>query len=126
MDTNFSIRKTSRGIPPRILYKEIKNDILGKDFDLSLVFVGDMLATRLNIERRKKGYTPNILTFPLTEKSGEMFINLREAKRQAKQYGISYTKWTLQLFIHGLLHLEGMDHGATMETKEQKLVRKYS
>lgn len=126
MDDTFSIRKTSRGIPPRILYKEIKTAILGKDFDLSLVFVGDMLSTRLNVERRGKSYTPNVLTFPLTETSGEMFINLRESKRQAKQYGISYTKWTLQLFIHGLLHLEGMEHGATMEVKEQKLVKKFS
>ena len=56
MDTTFSVRKTSRSIPPRILYKEIKNDILGKNFDLSLVFVGDMLATRLNVERRQKSY----------------------------------------------------------------------
>ncbi|MBL1434316.1 rRNA maturation RNase YbeY [Candidatus Wolfebacteria bacterium] len=126
MDTNFSIRKTSRGIPPRILYKQIKTDVLGKDFDLSLVFVGDMLSTRLNVERRGKGYTPNVLTFPLTESSGEMFINLREAKREAKKYSISYTTWTLQLFIHGLLHLEGMSHGDTMEKKEQKLVKKYS
>lgn len=126
MDTTFSVRKTSRGIPPRILYKEIKNDILGKDFDVSLVFVGDMLATRLNVERRGKSYTPNVLTFPLTKSSGEMFINLRQAKREAKKYGISYTTWTLQLFIHGLLHLEGMAHGDTMEKKEQKLVKKYS
>ena len=126
MDTTFSVRKTSRSIPPRILYKEIKNDIVGKNFDLSLVFVGDMLATRLNVERRKKSYTPNVLTFPLSETSGEMFINLMEAKRQAKKYGIPYRTWTLQLFIHGLLHLEGMSHGDTMEKKEQKLVKKYS
>ncbi len=85
-----------------------------------------MLATRLNVERRGKSYTPNVLTFPLSDTSGEIFINLREAKRQAKKYGVPYREWTLKLFIHGLLHLEGMSHGDTMENKEQKLVKKYS
>jgi probable rRNA maturation factor len=126
MNTTFTVQKTSRSIPPRVLYEDIKNDLLGKKFELSLVFVGDTLSHKLNIERRGKDYIPNVLTFPLTKTSGEMFINLAQAKREAKKYKISYKNWTLQLFIHGLLHLEGMDHGATMDTKEQKLVKKYS
>jgi len=126
MDITFTVSKTSRSTPPRVLYEEIKNDILGKNFELSLVFVGDTLSQKLNIERRGKNYIPNVLTFPLSKTSGEMYINLAQAKREAKKYKLSYKIWTLQLFIHGLLHLEGMDHSATMDTKEQKLVKKYS
>ncbi|XKT75124.1 MAG: rRNA maturation RNase YbeY [Patescibacteria group bacterium UBA2103] len=126
MDTTFTVGGTSRSNPPRFPYAKIKDDILGKNFSVSLAFVGDTLSTRLNKERRNKDYTPNVLTFPLTENSGEIYINLAEAKRQAKKYGITYKKWVLQLFIHGLLHLEGMPHGDTMENKEQQLVKKYA
>lgn len=126
MDTTFTIRKTARSTPPRLSYEKIKDDLLGKKFSLSLVFVGDTLSTRLNKELRNKDYTPNVLTLPLSGSSGEMFINLNQAKKEAKKYGVPYTKWVLQLFIHGLLHLEGHQHGATMEKTEQKLVQKYS
>jgi len=126
MNTTFTIGKTSRSTPPRFPYATIKNDILGEKFCVSLVFVGNTLATRLNRERRNKAYTPNVLTFPLTATSGEIYINLLEAQRQAKKHNIPYNRWVLQLFIHGLLHLDGMPHSATMERKEQRLVKKYA
>lgn len=125
MHSTTHIRNTTRSTPPRISYEEIKNDLLGKSFELSLVFIGDTRAKRLNKELRNKTYNPNVLTLPLSKQSGEMFINLRQAKKEAGAYGVSHKAWVLRLFIHGLLHLEGHQHGATMEHTEEKLVKKY-
>lgn len=126
MEENFSIRKTSRSTPPRIPFKKIATSLLGTDFSLSLVFIGDSLARSLNKTYRGKTYAANVLTFPLTKNSGELFINLHQAKKEARKYGIPYRTWVLRLFIHGLLHLEGMRHGATMEAAEEKLVTRFS
>ena len=126
MQETFSVTQTSRSTPPRILYEDIAAEILPKKYELSLVFIGDTLARKLNKERRGKTYAANVLTFPLSEQSGEIFINLAQAKKQAVRYGISYRQWVLQLFIHGLLHLKGMHHGATMESTERTLVKRYS
>lgn len=126
MHTTVSIARTARSTPPRISYQDIALEVLPRGFEVSLVFVGDTLSTRLNIERRNKAYTPNVLTFPLTDRSGEIFINLLQAKREAKRAGISYKEHVLHLFIHGLLHLKGMGHGATMERTECALVEKFS
>lgn len=125
MQTTLSVARTARSTPPRISYESIAQEVLPKGFEVSLVFVGDTLSTRLNIERRNKTYTPNVLTFPLSKNSGEIFINLAQAKREAKKYGISHRAHVLHLFIHGLLHLKGMGHGATMERTEHALVEKF-
>ena len=125
MQTTVSIARTARSTSPRISYEVIATEVLPKGYELSLVFVGDTLSKRLNLERRKKTYTPNVLTFPLTKKSGEIFINLAQAKREAQKSGVGYRKWVLLLFIHGLLHLKGIGHGATMERTERALTEKF-
>ena len=40
-----------------VLFESIKDKVLGPDYDLSLVFVGNALGRRLNREHRKKDYT---------------------------------------------------------------------
>jgi probable rRNA maturation factor len=98
----------------------MKNAILGPEYDLSLVFVGDDESRQINIETRDKGYVPNVLSFPLDDISVEFFINPLEAKRQAQQFDRTPTNMIGFLYIHGLVHLKGMDHGVTMERTEAK------
>ena len=75
---------------------------------------------------RKKTYVPNVLSFPLTNLIGEIYITPEVAKREAKKYGMTVNGYIGYLFIHGCLHLKGHDHGATMEKAEQKYVRDFS
>jgi probable rRNA maturation factor len=126
---NLRINHTVRTITPRLRglpYEEMKKAILGSDYDLSLVFVGDTISKRLNSSWRGKDRPTNILSFPLSESSGEIFINLPLCEREVKKSGEKLHTWISKLFIHGLLHLKGMQHGDTMERAEIKFCKKFN
>ena len=123
--TTFSISSTVKQYPAHP-FETIKNDILGKRYELSLAIVGPTRAQALNTTYRKKTYTPNVLSFPLTDSAGEIVICPAVAKREAKDYNLSVDGYIGFLFIHGCLHLKGHDHGATMEQLEQRYLRKYN
>lgn len=121
----LSIKMTAKGKPPRLPFLDMKNAVLGKGYNLSLVFVGDVISRRLNKERRNKDKSTNVLSFPLTSSEGEIFINLRKARVEAPDFDMPYVQFVGFLFIHGLLHLKGMDHGSRMESEERKFRRKF-
>jgi len=124
-EDNFSITKTTKGKLPRLPFQRMKEAILGKRYELSLVFIGAKRARTLNRMYRKKAYVPNVLSFPLSETSGEIFLCLEEARREARENRIHERRHISHLFIHALLHLKGMRHGATMERKENDLLQKF-
>ena len=121
-----SIKRTCRGPVPLLPYEKMARAILGPTYELSLVVCGDKLAQRMNIEHRKKSYFPNVLSFPLTKHEGEIFLNVRKAEREARQYGISARERLALLFVHGCYHLKGLQHGRTMESKERGILRAFS
>ncbi len=67
----------------------------------------------------------NILSFPLDKKSGEIFITLSVAKKEAPNFDRTFSNFVAFLFIHGLMHLKGHDHSDTMERAESKLRKKF-
>lgn len=120
MQENVSIRNTTKGKLPRLPFVDIKNAILGEKYELSVVFCGSSLSRRLNKTYRGKNKPTNVLSFPLSKKSGEIVIDLARSKKEAPQFNEKFTNFIGFLFIHGLLHLKGLDHGSTMESKEQR------
>ncbi len=125
-----SIMNKTKGTLPRVPFARIKEAILGADYDLSLVFVGDKESQAINIARRGKDYIPNVLSFelgidPLGRESGEIFINPLEASRQAESFGRSPSNMVAFLYIHALCHLKGMRHGSTMERMEVGFRKKF-
>ena len=116
----FHITNQTKGKPPRLPFLEIKEYCLGKDFSVSLVFVGEKKARTLNHRYRGKDYVPDVLSFPLGNKEGEIFICLQATAREAKKFNTVPNKFIQYLFIHGLFHLKGLDHGSTMEKKEKR------
>jgi probable rRNA maturation factor len=119
-----SITATARSYP-HLPYDEMKTAILGKDYELSLAFVGETRARAINIANRKKTYAPNVLSFPLDARAGEIIIVPVVAARQATQYNMTTRGYIGYLFIHGLLHLTGLDHGPTMDAREAAYVKQF-
>ncbi len=117
---SLTLRNTTRSTPPRHPYEKMVKSILGPTYDATLVFVGSTRAKALNQTYRHKSYVPNVLSFPLTKDAGEIYICLEVAKREAKNFDMTYTVYVAFLLIHGALHLKGYDHGATMEKLERK------
>lgn len=112
------IRKN--GTIPSMPFLPIKEKILGKNYDLTVVFCSPKESQAKNKEYRDKDYPTNILSFPLSQKEGEIYISLSTARRDAKKFGMSYEKFLHLLIVHGCLHLKGHEHGSTMEELEDK------
>jgi len=119
------ITSTIRPPAPHIPFSSIKKRVLGKKYELSIVLIGDTLARRLNREHRGKDYPANVLSFPLSPSEGEIFINVRKAEREAFAFGMSKKARVALLFIHGMYHLAGYQHGSTMEKKETAVLRAF-
>lgn len=106
-------------------YDDIVRHILGKRYELSIVLIGDTTARTLNRTHRGKDTPANVLTFPLDDTSGEIFLNIPKIKRQASTFGLSPAGHAKFLLIHGCLHLKGHTHGVTMEKAEERLAEKF-
>lgn len=94
-------------------------------WDISLVFVGERRAETLNRSLRNKEYIPNVLSFAVGTRTGEIIICPSVARKQAPKYELSQTAMVGLLFIHGLLHLKGRVHGDTMERAERELLSRF-
>lgn len=102
------------------LFLFLKDRILGKRYELSLAFIGETTAKKTNKVSRGKDYATDILSFPLDDSSGEILICPNIAKKKNKDFDMSYSHFLIFLFIHGCLHLKGLDHGEEMEKLEDK------
>ena len=119
--SKVSIINKTDGKLTRLPFLMLKERVLGKKYDLSIAFVGDSESRRLNYALRKKNKPANILSFPLSKSSGEILIAQNCARREAPRYGMREPEFLAHLFIHGLLHLKGLPHGARMESEEKRL-----
>lgn len=117
------IRKN--GIIPELPFLAIKEKILGKKYNLTIVFCTPKESEERNKVYRDKDYPTNILSFPLSKSEGEIYISLSTVRRDAKKFDMSYQKFLHLLVIHGILHLKGLDHSSTMEKLEDTYLNTY-
>lgn len=126
MKTTVDIRNFTRRAPaPGVPFKEIAESVL-PGWEISLVFAGETRAQQINIALRNKDYIPNVLSYETGKKSGEIIICPAVAKRQHTSYEMPYKDFVAYLFIHGLLHLKGYPHGATMERYERTALARFN
>lgn len=100
----------------RTPFKKIKNEVLGNEYDLSVAFLSAHEMREVTLRTKKKDHVSNVLSFPLSKTSGEILL----CRRAAAPYTIGY------LFIHGLLHLKGYKHSATMDSAEKRLLARFT
>jgi len=124
--TDFAINSTVKKYPKKYPYESIKRKIVGAKYNLSLTFIGRVRAASLNKQYRNKAYTPNVLSFPLDKTTGEIFICPAVSQSEAKDFNLSPDGYIAFLFIHGLLHLKGHDHGDNMDKLEQKYIKLFN
>lgn len=120
----FARNKTKQQIP-NWPWQKIATAVLGDNYELSLTFIGDTLSQKLNQRYRHKNKPANVLAFSLDKRGGDIFLNPHAAKLEAAYFDHSPKEHLLFLFIHGLLHLKGLDHGSTMERKERELFSRF-
>jgi rRNA maturation RNase YbeY len=106
-------------------FESIKNAILGSKYELSFVFISASKIKELNKQYRNINKPTDILSFPLSKTTGEIFICKTESRKMAKEFERPYDNFLIFLFIHGCVHLKGYDHGAKMEKVEEKFRKKF-
>lgn len=83
--------------------------------EVDILFSTDAELKRLNRDFRGKNKPTDVLSFPApdeiaSEHAGDLAISLETAGRQAQAFGHALTDELRILILHGLLHLNGMDH----------------
>jgi len=94
---------------------------LDKQYDFSIILVEPEMIQSINLEYRNIDKVTDVISFAsLDEESfvssessielGDIFINVKAIREQAKDYGHSLKREFCFLVTHGILHLLGYDH----------------
>jgi probable rRNA maturation factor len=93
--------------------------LLGLDnWELSVLFCGNRSIQNLNNRYRGLNEPTDVLSFPLGEKAGNSYlpgdivISLEALEENARCFKVSSDEELRRLLIHGILHLDGMDHAS--------------
>jgi probable rRNA maturation factor len=107
--------------------------LLKKDkWDLSILLCGDKTIKDLNTIYRGKAEATDVLSFPLGKNRdfphmesrrsnrylpGDIVISLDTMRENARRFRVDEDEELRRLLIHGILHLDGMDHGTNGESE---------
>jgi rRNA maturation RNase YbeY len=125
-EPGITITNSTKGKLPRLPFAAMKDAVLGTDYKLTFVFCTRALSRKLNRTYRNIDKPTDILSFPLAKDEGEIYIEPIESKKEAKKFEREYENFIGFLFIHGLVHLKGLDHGSTMERIERNLRARFN
>lgn len=125
MAADFSIINDTKFVLPTIPFREIKEAILGDKYVLNLVIASSEKLLELNRTYRQKNVSTDILSFPLSESEGEIYISPTEASKESVKFDRGPENFLAFLFIHGCVHLKGYDHGPEMETVETTFRKRF-
>ncbi len=93
------------------------------NWELSILLCNDGFIHSLNVRYRNIDAPTDVLSFRQDTKSfmdvpftaGDIVISLDTLKKNCENYGEEAENEMKRLFIHGILHLTGMDHNETAE-----------
>ena len=106
----------------------------------NVVFVDEERIREINKNYRDKDSITDVISFAFEESDniiidgmrflGEIYICVKRAEEQAKEYGHSFKREICYLTVHGLLHLLGYDHikeedKKVMRELEERILEKY-
>jgi probable rRNA maturation factor len=125
MSENFSITNATKGKLPSLPFRVIKEDILGKNYSLSIAYVTEKTSKEFNKKYRDLNNPTNILSFLLHKDAGEIILCPAVIKHEAKNFEKTFDQFLGFLVIHGMLHLKGFEHSSRMDRAEKKYYEKY-
>jgi len=99
---------------------KVLNEIQQDNWELSILVCDDNTIQELNSQYRNKNEATDILSFSLGETiqdgektvylAGDLVISLDTLRKNADYFEISEDEELRRLLIHGILHLNGMEH----------------
>lgn len=106
----------NRNVLSRYIKKRCGNRIVNLNYN----FISSKEQIKMNREFKNHNYNTDILTFDLSnqacELTGDVYISLKQVKKNAKRYHVSLKEELNRVLIHGFLHLSDYND----ETKQEK------
>lgn len=142
MTIHVAIQKESNAdfIPQNEQFIQWTNAALTKelaDAEVTIRIVDEKEARDLNKQWRGKDYATNVLSFPIDEEIadgttllGDIVICAPIVKQETEEQNKMIEAHWAHLVIHGILHLQGLDHendaeANIMETKEISILSQF-
>ena len=120
---------------------EILNELQCKNWDISVLVCGDEFMRDLNKRYRNIDAPTDVLSFEqgaayIDEdgneriNGGDIVISVDSLRFNAEEFGVGLNEELKRLLIHGILHLNGMDHSENSPKQEmlvfqERLVDQY-
>jgi probable rRNA maturation factor len=129
----LEIQRVSRArhIPSDRRLRAIAAAALRGKATVTLRYVAEAEGLRLNREYRGREYATNVLTFVYSARpvAGDIVICAPVVAREAREQGKALADHHAHMLVHGLLHLQGLDHEAedearVMERREARILAK--
>lgn len=114
----------------------LKQEDLSDKGEVSLVLTDNEEIKLLNKEYRNIDSATDVLSFPIYDVEelellknkeseeeillGDIVISMEKVTEQSEEYGHSFQRELMYLFVHGMLHLLGHDHLEEDEKKEMR------
>ena len=115
------VRDKKNRFPGGLPFEKALGRVLGRKYELEVIFVPKGKMKSLNKTYRNKPRTTNVLSFSLDKKHGQIFFDAEFIKKEAKDLKTTFSARFWRLFLHGILHLKGLDHIKPNEAKQMKL-----
>ena len=108
---------------------EVLNDLNLKNWDISLLFCDDAFIQNLNKQYRDIDSPTDVLSFEQGDEyfdeagetrfmAGDIVISLDSLSFNAEEFNVDINEELKRLIVHGILHLNGMDHSDNSPEQE--------
>lgn len=115
----------------KVMKDVVDKKLFGRDGLVDLVIVNDETIQAMNKEYRGKDKPTDVISFAYLDVTeyeqeegdvitGDIFISVETAEKQAKEKNHSRQREMEILFVHGLLHCFGFDHNTDEEEAEME------
>ena len=108
---------------------EVLNELNLKNWDISLLFCDDAFIQNLNKQYRDIDSPRGVLSFEQGDEyfddagetrfmAGDIVISLDSLRFNAEEFNVDINEELKRLIVHGILHLNGMDHSDNSPEQE--------
>lgn len=110
----------------RIVRHLLKEEFDVREHELCFHFVDGAEMARVNEQFLQHEGSTDVITFDYAESiseqslHGEIYISIRDAVEQAREFGTTWQSELVRYIIHGLLHLRGYDDLRPKERRRMK------
>ncbi len=96
--------------------------------EVSLTLVDDDAIRKMNRDYLGRDRPTDVLAFSLGDDEGhplgDVYVGVREARRQAEAHGVPLDEELVRLAVHGTLHVLGYDHPEGAQRAESPMFRR--